>query len=130
MSQAAKVILKIEKLGGRLSLEKGGAIHYRLPKQGFKALLEEIRREWLAVEAHLRTSGVGDPPGKHPEKPDSGIDDFDQAHLGLPQLIGQRVWTLSGVGTLVTVLSDDSEVYLHGSGKKIRMSNRDIRIIQ
>jgi hypothetical protein len=112
VSDALEIVSRLERAGGSLSLD-GDRIEYAIPIGNREAqkLLAELRkqRECVTEILRLRTSeSVQDwPPESH-----DGVRRFDQPHARLFPLLGRKVRTPSGPGTLLQVFADRVTVLL------------------
>jgi hypothetical protein len=80
VNRALEIVSRIEKLGGRLAVDKDGTIRFRLPKDNpeAKTLLEAARVEKESILAYLRAN--------HPIEQTSGMREL--APCGSPHCAG------------------------------------------
>jgi hypothetical protein len=64
------------------------------------------------------------------ERMEASARQFEQPHARLFPLIGKRVWTPEGEGTLLSVFATRCEVLLDGTQKVIRVLPGEVCVIQ
>ena len=110
MSDVLEIVSRLERAGGSLSLD-GDRIEYAIPKGSWEAqqLLAELRkqRERVTEILRLRESIQNWPPESHDR-----VWRFGQPHARLFALLGRKVRTPAGPGTLQQVFADRVTVLL------------------
>lgn len=112
MSDVLDIMSRLERAGGSLSID-GDRIEYAIPRGNREAqeLLRELRkqRERVAEILLLRESESG---RDLPRESSAGVRRFGQPHARLFPLIGRKVRTPGGQGTLLQVFADRVTVLL------------------
>lgn len=111
MTNLAEIVSRLEEGGGRLALE-GERIRYSIPCGDSEALalLAELRNHRDGVKGLLRQRATGQ--GNWPPASADSERRFGQPHARLFPLLGRKVRTPAGPGTLLQVFADRVTVLL------------------
>jgi hypothetical protein len=113
-----QIVSRLEQAGGELSLN-GDRIEYAIPRSNQEAqeLLAELREHRKTLADFLRQR-VHEHPQKWPPQSHEAMRRFSQPHARLFPLIGRKVRTPAGPGTLIQVFADRVTVLLEADLNK------------